>query len=163
MTCTRLGASVRFARSRLRRAAGDLERARRAIAGFPDPGRLPAIAATIKRDLTTARANAGDRDIVEEPSPAELAVLRASRPGLSRREIGERLYISLSTVRTHTRDLFRKLGVTSRADAVARAEALGPGMAGLGRVLDQEYRSRPRDAVMSLGRYFAPGAPSVAA
>ena len=118
-------AQVRVARSRLERAAGDLERAQRAIAGFPDPGRLPAIAASVERDLTMARANAGNRHLVEEPSAAELAVLRYLATGLSRREIGVRLYISMNTVKTHARELYRKLGVTSRADAVARAEALG--------------------------------------
>ena len=56
---------------------------------------------------------------------AELAVLRCLATGLSRREIGARLYISLNTVKTHIRELYRKLGATSRADAVARAEALG--------------------------------------
>ena len=63
--------------------------------------------------------------LVEEPSPAELAVLRGLANGLSRRETGAQLYISLNTVKTHTRELYRKLDVTSRADAVARAEALG--------------------------------------
>ena len=52
-------------------------------------------------------------------------MLRCLASGLSRREIGEQLYISLNTVKTHTRELYRKLDVTSRADAVARAEALG--------------------------------------
>jgi ATP/maltotriose-dependent transcriptional regulator MalT len=118
-------AQVRVARSRLERAARDLKRARRMIAGFPDPGRLTAIAATVEQDLTTARANAGHRHLVEEPTPAELAVLRYLATGLSQREIGVRLYISMNTVKTHTRELYRKLGVTSRADAVARAEALG--------------------------------------
>ena len=118
-------AQVRVARSRLERAAGDLKRARRMIAGFPDPGRLPAIAATVEQDLTTARASAGSRHVVEEPSAAELAVLRCLAAGLSRREIGARLYISLNTVKTHARELYRKLDATSRADAVARAEALG--------------------------------------
>lgn len=118
-------AHVRVARSRLERAASDLKRAQRAIAGFPDPGRLPAMAATVEQDLTTARANVGDRQVVEEPSSAELAVLRCLASGLSRREIGEQLYISMNTVKTHTRELYRKLDVTSRADAVARAEALG--------------------------------------
>ena len=118
-------AHVRVARSRLERAARDLERAQRAIAGFPDPGRLPAIAAAVEHDLTTARASAGTRRAVEEPSAAELAVLQSLATGLSRREIGAKLYISLNTVKTHTRELYRKLGATSRADAVARAEALG--------------------------------------
>ena len=62
---------------------------------------------------------------IEDPSPAELAVLRALATGLSRREIGAQLYISLNTVKTHSRELYRKLGATSRADAIARASALG--------------------------------------
>ena len=118
-------ARVRVARSRLDRAGRDLERAQRMIAEFPDPGRLPAIAATVEQDIIAARANAGNGDIVEQPSTAELAVLRCLAAGLSRREIGEQLYISLNTVKTHIRELNRKLGATSRADAVARAEALG--------------------------------------
>ena len=60
-----------------------------------------------------------------DPTAAELAVLRCLATGLSRREIGAKLYISLNTVKTHTRELYRKLGATSRADAVAHAEALG--------------------------------------
>ena len=118
-------AQVRIARSRLTGAARVLKRAQRAIAGFPDPGRLPAVAASIERDLTIAGANAGNGHLVEEPSPAELAVLRCLATGLSRPDVAGRLYISLNTVKTHTRELYRKLGATSRADAVARAEALG--------------------------------------
>jgi len=118
-------ARVRVARSRLERASRNLERAQRAIAEFPDPGRLPAIAATVASDLATARANAGAGRVVEQPSAAELVVLEGLATGLSRREIGAQLYISLNTVKTHTRELYRKLGATSRADAVARAEALG--------------------------------------
>ena len=84
-----------------------------------------ALAASVEQDLTTARAIAGNRHIVEEPSAAELAVLGCLAAGPSRREIGARLYISLNTVKTHIRELDRKLDATSRADAVARAEALG--------------------------------------
>ncbi len=118
-------AEVRLARSRLARAASDLERAQRLIAEFPDPGRLPVIAAAIEQTLVAARANGGSRKLVEEPSPAELAVLRCLAAGLSRREIGAELYISLNTVKSHTRELYRKLGATSRSEVVARAEALG--------------------------------------
>jgi LuxR family maltose regulon positive regulatory protein len=50
--------------------------------------------------------------------------LRGLAAGLSRREIGSQLYISLNTVKTHVRELYRKLGATSQAEAVARAEAL---------------------------------------
>jgi LuxR family maltose regulon positive regulatory protein len=118
-------ALVRVARSRIASAARDLEHARRLITGFPDPGRLPTIAASVEQDLNATRAQAGQRQIVEEPSAGELAVLRCLATGLSRREIGARLYISLNTVKTHTRELYRKLDATSRAEAVARAETLG--------------------------------------
>ncbi len=63
--------------------------------------------------------------MVERPAAAELAVLHCLATGLSRREIGAKLYISLNTVKTHTRELYRKLGASSRTDAVAQAEALG--------------------------------------
>lgn len=118
-------AQVRVERSRLARAERDLAHAQREIAEFPDPGRLPAIAAGVERNLAAARAGAGKRELVEEPSPAELAVLRGLAAGLSRREVGGQLYISLNTVKSHIRELYRKLGATSQAEAVARAEALG--------------------------------------
>ena len=118
-------AQVRIARSRLAPAAGDLEHAHRLIAEFPDPGRLPVIAASVEQALNLARADAGNHHLVEQPSDAELAVLRCLATGLSRREIGEQLYISLNTVKTHTRELYRKLSATSRADAVMSAQSLG--------------------------------------
>jgi DNA-binding CsgD family transcriptional regulator len=105
--------------------ASDLKRACAMTEEFSDPGRLPAIAAAVEQDLTAARANVGNGRGVEDPSEAELAVLRCLATGLSRREIGARLYISLNTVKTHNRELYRKLGATSRAEAVARGEALG--------------------------------------
>jgi LuxR family maltose regulon positive regulatory protein len=118
-------AQVRLARSRLARARRDLERAQDAIAGFVDPGRLPTLAAAVEQDIAAAREGAEAHQLLEEPSPAELAVLRGLAAGLSRREIGAELYVSLNTVKTHTRELYRKLGATSRADAIARADTLG--------------------------------------
>ena len=118
-------AHVRVARSRLAGPPATSNAPSKVIAEFPDPGRLPAIAATVAHDLAAATANAGNGQLVEEPSPGELAVLRGLATGLSRREIGAQLYISLNTVKSHTRELYRKLGATSRAEAVARAEALG--------------------------------------
>jgi ATP/maltotriose-dependent transcriptional regulator MalT len=118
-------AQIRVSRSRLARAASDLERAQGAISEFADPGRRPALADAVEQQLAAARLSAGDRSLVEKPSPAELAVLRGLAAGLSRREIGEQLFISLNTVKSHTRELYRKLGVSSHAEAVARAETLG--------------------------------------
>ena len=74
--------------------------------------------------LADPRAS-GCQEPVEEPSQGELAVLRCLATDLSQREIGLRLYVSLNTVKTHTRELYRKLGVHSRSEAVTRAATLG--------------------------------------
>ena len=60
-----------------------------------------------------------------ELSPREVDVLRLLPSALSQREIAAELYVSFNTVRTHTRVIFSKLGVTSRAEAVIRARELG--------------------------------------
>ena len=60
----------------------------------------------------------------EALTDAELAVLRLLRGDLSQREIGSELYISLNTVKSHTRSIYRKLGVATRAEAVERAGRL---------------------------------------
>jgi LuxR family transcriptional regulator, maltose regulon positive regulatory protein len=44
---------------------------------------------------------------------------------LSLREIGSALHLSLNTIKTHSRGLYRKLGVSSRAEAVQSARQLG--------------------------------------
>jgi DNA-binding NarL/FixJ family response regulator len=49
----------------------------------------------------------------------ELQVLRGMSQGKSNAEIGRSLFLSEDTVKTHARRLFRKLGVSDRAQAVA--------------------------------------------
>jgi LuxR family maltose regulon positive regulatory protein len=61
----------------------------------------------------------------EELTPKELEVLRLLGTRLSRREIGARLYVSLNTVKTHQRAIYRKLRVEYRGAAVSRARELG--------------------------------------
>jgi len=58
-------------------------------------------------------------------SERELEVLRILGEGLSNQETADRLFISLNTVKTHLKNIFAKLEVTSRAQAVARARELG--------------------------------------
>ena len=58
-------------------------------------------------------------------SPREQEVLRMLSAGLSNREIAERYSISASTVKTHIENIFRKLGVNSRTQAIVQAHALG--------------------------------------
>ncbi|MGD8398196.1 MAG: LuxR C-terminal-related transcriptional regulator [Anaerolineae bacterium] len=63
--------------------------------------------------------------LVEPLTERELDVLRLLAQRLSNREIGRRLFISVPTVKSHTGNIYGKLGVHSRDDAVARARALG--------------------------------------
>lgn len=61
----------------------------------------------------------------EPLSERELEVLRLIAQGLTNREIGERLYVTLSTVKGHNQRLFGKLQAQNRTEAVARARELG--------------------------------------
>jgi LuxR family maltose regulon positive regulatory protein len=55
----------------------------------------------------------------------ELEVLQYIAEGLTNRETGSRLYLSLNTVKVHTRNIYGKLGANNRMQAVAKARALG--------------------------------------
>ncbi len=64
-------------------------------------------------------------DWVETLSEREVALLSLIAEGLSNQEIARRLFISLPTVKWHTGNIFGKLGVHSRTQAVAKARAAG--------------------------------------
>ncbi|MPM23521.1 HTH-type transcriptional regulator MalT [bioreactor metagenome] len=63
-------------------------------------------------------------DLIEPLTEREMEVLKLLAEGLSNREIAERLFISLPTVKKHTGNLFAKLNVSSRTQAIARAQQL---------------------------------------
>jgi LuxR family maltose regulon positive regulatory protein len=63
--------------------------------------------------------------LVEPLSERELEVLQLVAEGLSNREIAERLFVALSTVKGHNRVGYGKLNVSRRTEAVARARELG--------------------------------------
>ncbi len=63
-------------------------------------------------------------EIADPLSERELEVLNLLRSELSGPEIAERLIVSLNTLRTHTKNIFNKLGVNNRRAAIRRAEEL---------------------------------------
>ena len=63
--------------------------------------------------------------LAEPLSRRELEVLRLIAQGLSNREIGMRLFLAVITVKGHNRNIFRKLQVRRRTEAIARARELG--------------------------------------
>jgi LuxR family maltose regulon positive regulatory protein len=71
------------------------------------------------RDATLLAAR-----LPEPLSERELEVLRLLASGKSNRRIASELFVSVGTVKTHTNNLYRKLGARSRTQAVARAREL---------------------------------------
>jgi LuxR family transcriptional regulator, maltose regulon positive regulatory protein len=89
---------------------------------FPDgaeflQGRL----ARLKRQLAPARRPGAAEPLTER----EMAVLRLLRGTLSLREISQELFVSPNTVKTHAQAVYRKLGVSTRHDAIRRGRELG--------------------------------------
>jgi LuxR family maltose regulon positive regulatory protein len=72
-----------------------------------------------------APPRAGPRPLLEALSDSEIRVLRYLPTNLSGPEIAAELYLSHNTIRTHISHLYGKLGTHTRAEAVARARALG--------------------------------------
>jgi LuxR family maltose regulon positive regulatory protein len=103
-------------------AAAALNQADRIMRQRPDLGNLPGI-------VETLRARAGQiRDTTVGASTltaAELRLVPLLPTHLSMRQIGDRLHISRNTVKSELVSLYRKLGVSSRSDAVARTNGLG--------------------------------------
>jgi LuxR family transcriptional regulator, maltose regulon positive regulatory protein len=62
--------------------------------------------------------------MIEPLSERERAVLRYLPSMLSYGEIASELYVSTNTIKSHTRNIYRKLGAGGRRDAVGRARQL---------------------------------------
>jgi LuxR family maltose regulon positive regulatory protein len=104
-----------------------LARVRDVLASLVDPGNgFERLARAEKQlRLRAAREQRSTGSPYWELSQREIDVLRLLPSSLSQREIAAALFVSFNTVRTHTRVIFEKLGVSSRADAVSRARELG--------------------------------------
>lgn len=75
--------------------------------------------------LDETGTQAANLSLIEPLTARELEVLRLIRAGCANREIAERLYLSLNTVKVHVKNIFAKLQVENRTQAVRVAEDLG--------------------------------------
>jgi DNA-binding NarL/FixJ family response regulator len=117
-------ASVRAAReagaaSYVTKAAG-LGKLKEALAGLEHRDRHGQMASpdAISRGFNEIHSNAA---AVGGPTPRQSRVLDLAAAGLTNREIGERLYLSESTVRFHMQNLKRMLGARTRTELIAKA------------------------------------------
>ena len=66
-----------------------------------------------------------DAGLITPLTDRELAVLRLIAAGLSNREIAQELFLAVGTIKKHTSNIYGKLEVRSRTQAVARGRELG--------------------------------------
>jgi LuxR family maltose regulon positive regulatory protein len=71
------------------------------------------------QDLTVTK-----QSLAEPLSEREIEVLRLMAEGYKYKEIAERLMVSINTVRHHTRNVYGKLDVNNRTQAISRAKEL---------------------------------------
>lgn len=103
-------------------ARGMLAQAGRFIQRTPGASMLGRWAEVAWKDAETAARSFTDRWPL---SPAELRILQFLPTHLSQREIADEMFVSTNTVKSHTKAVYRKLGVSSRTEAVAKARAVG--------------------------------------
>jgi LuxR family transcriptional regulator, maltose regulon positive regulatory protein len=104
---------------RLAKQGFAVETVRRILAAFPEPRK------NSEASDAGARIHAANAGLVEPLTGRELEVLALLRERLSNKEIAHTLSLSTVTVKRHTVNLYGKLGVNKRWDAVIKAEALG--------------------------------------
>ena len=104
-------------------AAGLLGEARAVLASRPDGAKAQLIRADqLARQLASRQR---PRLLAEPLTDREEEVLRLLRGTLSLREIGQQLFLSANTIKTHARAIYRKLGVSTRQEAVERGHQMG--------------------------------------
>lgn len=92
----------------------------------PTPGPGPSSQTAARpRAVVSVERHRGEELLIESLTPKELEVLGHLQELLTTEEIAETMFVSVNTVRTHVRNILRKLGVTRRYAAVRRARELG--------------------------------------
>jgi LuxR family transcriptional regulator, maltose regulon positive regulatory protein len=98
-----------------------LAEARTILEAYPDAGIFPELLERQERKLRARKPREGQLN--EELTESELDVLRLLGGDLSTPQMAQSLYVAPSTVRTQVKSIYRKLGVSSRGQAVEEAHA----------------------------------------
>lgn len=95
------------------------------VAGSSDPGIVGRYVSRVEARHQIGDTTSTAPDLVEGLTDRELAVLRYLPSPMSQRDIANELFVSLNTVKTHCRAIYRKLGVGDRKAAVQTARDAG--------------------------------------
>src|SRR5690606_22163101 len=85
---------------------------------------LQTIIDLVPAESTADQAPSGD-EVFEMPTQRELQLLAMMEMGLSNQQLAEQTDTSITTIKWHLRNLFRKFNVANRTSAIARAHAMG--------------------------------------
>ena len=94
------------------------------LAAFEGAGGQGSGGARVK-EVSTAPLHPSASALVEPLSERELDVVRLLAEGRTNQEIARALYVSVNTVKTHLRNIYGKLGVNARRQAIAQTRTLG--------------------------------------
>ncbi len=121
-----IAARLHHAQGNAADAQQDCRRAEQVAATISNPTLNQAIA-QVKQEITSAPAAQAPhiQSLLEPLSERELQVLRLLALGKTNHEIAQQLIVASGTVKAHAASIYRKLDVTNRTEAVARARQLG--------------------------------------
>jgi len=110
-------------------AMADIDHANETLDRLPDAGNLRDRSARLAEQLVAPVRRASE--FGEQLTDREMDVLRLAAAGLGQRQIAGQLFISYNTVKSHLKTSYRKLGATSRDEAVAKFALLEVGPNGI--------------------------------
>jgi LuxR family maltose regulon positive regulatory protein len=109
----------------LRRPFLEVQLPLRSLLSSAPPGVSTFLQSLIEMSSNVEARRSGQSELIEPLTERELAVLDLLPTRMSNRDIAASIYVSINTVKTHLRNIYRKLDAADRDAAVERASELG--------------------------------------
>jgi LuxR family maltose regulon positive regulatory protein len=93
--------------------------------GIDRPSAQPPIFPSVRRSLQSEVGSSPSRPVVDPLTTREQEVLDLLAQRLSNQEIADKLFISITTVKSHIQNIYGKLNVNKRREAVDKAREIG--------------------------------------